>query len=293
MRETDRLAPVAGRAARWRRVVPDSVPAAGPELMVALDIDGTLLTHDGGLGEEVRGAVADLRAAGAHVVLATGRSVQATIPVAVELGLTDGMMVCSNGAVCVRIDPQEESGYEITDVVTFDPGPALRLLRQELPDGLFAVEDLGKGYKVTAPFPMGELTGEVTVVPFEELLDAPATRVTLRAPHLSSSDFDALVDRIGLHGVGYAVGWTAWLDISPEGVNKASALEMLRGRLDIDPGATVAMGDGGNDLEMLTWAAHGVAMGNAGPHVHAVADAVTGDVLQDGAAVVLRALLER
>lgn len=293
MRGTDGLAPVTERAARWRRLVPDVVPAAGPDLMVALDIDGTLLTHDGGLGPEVRSAVADLRDSGTHVVLATGRSVQATVPVARELGLTDGSMVCSNGAVCVRIDPDHELGYEITDVVTFDPGPALRLLREELPDGLFAVEDLGRGYKVTAPFPMGELTGEVEVVPFEELLEAPATRVTLRAPHLDSADFDALVDRIGLHGVGYAVGWTAWLDISPEGVNKASALEMLRGRLEVGAGATVAMGDGGNDLEMLSWAAHGVAMGNAGQHVQAVADAVTGDVHEDGAAVVLRALLER
>ncbi|MDD9205370.1 HAD family hydrolase, partial [Georgenia sp. 10Sc9-8] len=176
-------------------------------------------------------------------------------------------------------------------VVTFDPEPTLRLLRDELPDGRFAVEDLGKGFKVDEPFPMGELAGEVTVVGFEELCAAPATRVTLRAPHLGAEDFHRLVDRVGLHGVSYAVGWTAWLDIAPEGVTKASALEMLRERLQLAPGATVALGDGTNDVEMLQWAAHGVAMGSAVDPVRAAADAVTDGVEHDGAAVVLRALL--
>ena len=51
------------------------------------------------------------------------------------------------------------------------------------------------------------------------------------------------------------------------------------------------MGDGCNDLEMLEWAAHGVAMGGSAEPVQAAADAVTDDVFHDGAAVVLQALL--
>ncbi len=290
---TNGVLPLTARAARWAEVLPASLPPAGEELLVALDIDGTLLTHDGGLSPAVREAVAGLRDVGARVVLSTGRSVQGVLPVAAELGLERGWAVCSNGAVCIRLDPELDEGHEISDVVTFDPAPTLRLLREELPDGLFAVEDLGRGFKVTAPFPMGELTGQVEVVDFEELVAAPATRVTLRAPELSSQDFHDLVQRVGLHGVSYAVGWTAWLDISPDGVTKASALEMLRGRMDIDPGATVAMGDGSNDLEMLEWAAHGVAMGGSSDPVQAAADAVTDDVFHDGAAVVLQALLTR
>ncbi|WP_448070644.1 HAD family hydrolase [Georgenia yuyongxinii] len=284
--------PLGERVARWREVLPATLPPAD-DLLVALDIDGTLLTHDGELSPAVAAAVAALRDAGAHVVLSTGRSVQGVTPVAARLGLTQGWAVCSNGAVCIRLDPELDGGHVISDVVTFDPGPTLRLLREELPSGLIAVEDLGRGFKVSAPFPMGELTGEVQVVDFEELVAAPATRVTLRAPELSSQDFHELVERVGLHGVGYAVGWTAWLDISPDGVNKASALEMLRGRLDVPAEATVALGDGSNDLEMLAWAAHGVAMGGSAQAVQSAADAVTDDVAHDGAAVVLRALLDR
>ena len=128
-------------------------------------------------------------------------------------------------------------------------------------------------------------------MPFAELSTEPVTRVTMRAPELDAQDFHEMVERVGLHGVGYAVGWTAWLDISPEGVTKASALESVRERLGVGAGATVAIGDGMNDLEMLGWAAHGVAMGNASARLRGVADAVTGTVQDDGAAVILRALL--
>jgi hydroxymethylpyrimidine pyrophosphatase-like HAD family hydrolase len=92
--------------------------------------------------------------------------------------------------------------------------------------------------------------------------------------------------------VTYSVGWTAWLDIAANGVTKASALEALRRKLDVEPSHTVAMGDGRNDIEMLDWAARGVAMGQAPEEVIAVAHEVTGTVEEDGAATILRSLLD-
>ena len=100
-----------------------------------------------------------------------------------------------------------------------------------------------------------------------------------------------LADRIGLHHVNYAVGYTAWMDINPEGVSKASALELVRRKLAIEPSNTVAVGDQRNDLEMLEWAARGVAMGQAPDEVKDAADEVTGPIENDGAADVLRSLL--
>ena len=95
---------------------------------------------------------------------------------------------------------------------------------------------------------------------------------------------------MGLSGVNYAVGFTAWLDITAEGVSKASALERVRRRVGVPRARTVAVGDQRNDREMLRWAACGVAMGNAPEEVIADADVLTGHVLADGAAQVLRAL---
>jgi len=116
--------------------------------------------------------------------------------------------------------------------------------------------------------------------------------VTLRKPEGDPQEFMDQVEAAGLHGVSYAVGWTAWLDLNPEGVTKASALELVRRQLHVEPGDTVAVGDQRNDVEMLQWAARGVAMGNAPTEVQAVADEVTADVDADGLALVLESLLE-
>ena len=259
--------------------------------LLALDVDGTAMSYGGVVSDELRAAVADVVAAGLHVVLATGRSLRAAKDGADAIGLVEGWMVCSNGAVVARLDPDEPTGYEVTKVVTFDPGPALKVLVAELPGALYAVENLGVGYLVTAPFPDGELSGEIEVVPFAELCVAPASRVVIRSPHATPDEFHDLVDRVGLREVSYAVGWSAWLDLTPEGVSKASALEELRQKLGVEPFATVAIGDGRNDVEMLTWAARGVAMGHADEPVRAAADEVTGTIDDDGAVAVLRSLL--
>ena len=259
--------------------------------LIALDLDGTMLRRDGSMSATVRQAVREVAASGVHVVIATGRAVGSTMPIASHLGLEHGYAVCSNGAVSLRLDPDEPGGYQILEIVTFDPALALEMLRGSWPDAVVAVEEVGVGFKVSAPFPDGELMGDIRVVPWAELAASPATRVTFRSPTGTAEDFLALVERIGLHSVNYAVGFTAWLDINPEGVSKASALEIVRRRLGVDPAQTTAVGDQRNDLEMLHWAARSVAMGNAPEEVRAIADEVTQDVDQDGLVPVLKSLL--
>ncbi len=259
--------------------------------LVALDVDGTTIHHDGTMSPAVRDAVRAVAKEGHHVVIATGRSVVATMPILERLDLSAGFAVCSNGAITVGIDPAQPDGYELLETVTFDPAPALTLLRNAWPDAVVAVEEVGVGFKLSAPFPGDELQGELTIVPWDELISQPATRVTFRSPTGTSEDFMELVERIGLHGVNYAVGFTAWLDLNPEGVSKGSALEQVRRRLGVEPALTVAVGDQRNDLEMLRWAARGVAMGQAPDEVKAAADEVTGDVDEDGLVPVLRSLL--
>ncbi|WP_432570585.1 HAD family hydrolase [Kineococcus sp. SYSU DK005] len=261
--------------------------------LVALDVDGTIVDHDEAMSDRVRGAVQRVASSGAHVVVATGRSLHGVLPVLQRLDLHEGFCVCSNGAVTVRLDPAAPEGYRVVALHTFDASGVAGVLREGIPTGLFAVEVLGRGFKVTAPFPDGELTGEVEVVPFEEMFDEPVMRVVVRSPEHTPAQFSALVESVGLHGVAYSVGWTAWLDLAPDGVTKASALEDVRVRLDVPRSATLAVGDGRNDVEMLQWAARGVAMGNAPEEVRAVADEVTAGVDDDGLADVLEDLLER
>ena len=100
-------------------------------------------------------------------------------------------------------------------------------------------------------------------VPFDELLQHPATRVVVVSPEHDTEEFLSIVDRMGLQRVSYSIGWTAWLDISPDGVSKATAMERVRHALGIPRSRVVAVGDGRNDLELLQWAgAEGLQRGD-------------------------------
>ena len=251
--------------------------------VVALDVDGTVLDHDGSLTAEVRAAVRAVVDAGAHVVLATGRAWHSTLPVVEQLGLAGGQSVCSNGAVVVDFPPER-----IVKAVTFDPRAVIAKVGAHAPGTLIAVEEIGRGYRLNGHFPEGDLTGEMLIEDVEQLSSRPVTRIILRDPARSDQDFVALAEQLGLHGVQYYVGYSAWLDIAPEGVTKASGLDGVVGSLGMDPADVLAVGDGRNDIEMLTWAGRGVAMGQAPVEVQQVADAVTGTFADGGLVTELR-----
>jgi Cof subfamily protein (haloacid dehalogenase superfamily) len=258
--------------------------------LIALDVDGTLVDHEGNMTDEVRDAAQAVIEAGHDVIIATGRSLGATLPVIRLLGITRGYAVCSNGGVTLRIDTALPDGFEVIERVTFDPRPALTALRDRLPSAKYALEDDRGRFLATESFQDASFGSEAQSVDFEEMLASRAVRVVVFSTDSSAEEFGDAVASIGLHGVTYSVGWTAWLDIAAAGITKASALEVLRQRIGTDPSLTVAMGDGRNDIEMLQWAARGVAMGQAPDEVRSVASEVTGSVYDDGAAKVLRSL---
>jgi Cof subfamily protein (haloacid dehalogenase superfamily) len=266
-------------------------PNKNNKLMIALDVDGTLVDHDGHMTPEVRSAAQAVVAKGHDVMIATGRSLNATLPIIEKIGMERGYAVCCNGGVTLRLDPTLETGYEIIHKATFDPAPALKALRERLPNAKYALEDEDGNFLSTERFQDASFGVESIGVDFQTMLDSVAVRVVVFSSENTSDEFNEAISHIGLSGVTYSVGWTAWLDIAAEGVTKASALEALRRKLGTDQANTVAVGDGRNDIEMLTWAGRGIAMGQAPDEVLAVADEVTASVLDDGAALVLRGLL--
>ncbi|HSK27352.1 MAG TPA: HAD hydrolase family protein [Jiangellales bacterium] len=263
-----------------------AAPAPGwrPRL-VALDVDGTILRYEefhAPPTAAVREAVRRVLDAGAHVVLATGRSLHSTVPVLDQLGLDSGLAVCSNGAVVVDVATRQA-----VEVVTFDASAPVAYFAEQIPDAVLAVEELGVGFRVTGDFPIGELDGRVTVVRHEELLAGPVTRLVVRWPNGDRDRLREAAAASGLPSVDYAIGYTAWLDIMPEGVSKAAGLDKVGFHLGVGRADVLAVGDGHNDVEMLEWAGVGVAMGQSPDDVKAVADTVAGPVDDDGLATLL------
>jgi Cof subfamily protein (haloacid dehalogenase superfamily) len=262
--------------------------------LVALDIDGTLLkwVEGGGTTHEeispaVQAAVERALDAGAHVVLASGRSPHGMTGVADLLDLYDEQrerlwIVASNGAVVFRYPP-----VEVVHEEKFDARPAVEAILARHPSALVAVEERGVGYRVNSHFPAGELSGDMILTEVDDLLAAEVSRVIIRDPESTADEFVALAEELGLHGTNYVVGWTAWLDLAPVGVSKASGLQHVADALGLTAADALAVGDGRNDLEMFEWAGRSVAMGQAVQEVLDAADDVTGSVYEDGLATEL------
>jgi hydroxymethylpyrimidine pyrophosphatase-like HAD family hydrolase len=256
---------------------------AAPAL-VACDIDGTLIHTGRPPTDAVLDAIGKVRAAGHHVVLATGRSLVGALHAAEQLGIDDGWIVASNGAVTAHLVGRD---YEVTDLHVIEPEPVVRLAQDAMPGLRIATEVVGVGYRVNLAFPVGELPGEQReVTSLSELWSEETPRLALQgfaayglAPALRAMGLTAIATR------------TDWVDVTPPGLSKASALEQVRQGLGVEQYATVAIGDGENDLEMLRWATRSIVMGHAPGHVQGAADGVTGSIDEDGAAAALLSLL--
>ena len=190
-------------------------------------------------------------------------------------------IVASNGAVVFRYPPMEVVHEE-----TFDAAPAVKAVLEHYPDALVGVEERGVGgYRVNGHFTDGELSGTQIVTDVDDIVGEPVSRVIIRDPQATAEEFVELTEKLGLHGTDYVVGWTAWLDLSPVGVSKASGLQHVLDKIGGSADDVLAIGDGSNDIEMLRWAGRGVAMGQAVEEVRAAADDVTATVWDDGCAV--------
>lgn len=269
--------------------------ADNPErMLIALDVDGTLILEDESLSPGVAEAVVHAQERGHEIMLATGRSWASTHPIMRLLGIQPKYAVCSNGAIVMgRRGEGADATYERVHVETFDPAEVLSLLRDHLQDARYLVE-LPDGRRLYTEYLEDWNLRGADRVEFEKLSHQPVCRVVVVSPDRTDSDFLELVSRIGLTQVSYAIGWTAWLDIAPKGVNKSTGLALVREWLDIDPSRVLVMGDGRNDIEMFQWALeHGgraIAMAQGPEDVRAAAGEVGLSVTEGGVAAILRDL---
>ena len=233
-------------------------------LLVASDLDGTLLRSDGTLDQRSRRALADVEATGALVVLCTARPSRWVAPLAQATGHR-GVAICANGGVVC--DLHDETVIEQFPLEPLVARQVVSLLREAVPGGAWAVEraaGFGRepGYKSLWPVPADTVVDAV-----EELVAEPAVKLMLRHGDLLA---DALLERarevVGhLVELSHSNSGDGLLEISAPGVSKASALARVCAERGIGRDAVIAFGDMPNDLPMLEWAGYSVAVANAHP----------------------------
>lgn len=260
---------------------------------MACDLDRTLIGEDAVLRPRTRAAIAATRAEGIHVVLVTGRMFQAVRPYALEAGLDDPV-VCYQGAVVA----EPVSGRWLRHV----PIP-LDLARETI--AALNEEGFGLNCYVGDELYVAEVTPEArryadfqhlelhVVGDLLEWLDEPPTKlVVIDDPEV----FDRLKQRMLARFDGrlyISKSLPYFLEFASPDVTKAAGLDFLSEHMGFTREGTVAFGDGENDVELLEWAAYGVAVANAHERVKEVADLVCPSVDEEGVAQVLEAFLAR
>ncbi len=257
--------------------------------LVASDVDGTLLRSDETLSPRNRAAI-DVVVERSLFVIATGRPPRWTHPIA-ELVNHHGIAVCSNGAVIM--DLSDESIVDTRLLSTVDAAAAVEAIRSVLPDVAFAVDSLHVFGSEVAYKPVFDSGRQVRVAPVAELIDTPSLKLLFRHPTMDLEVLNAIIAAVGSYGsitygsTGNVPQSRTLIEVMAPGVSKAAALQRICDARGLSAADAIAFGDMPNDIEMLAWAGHGVAMGNGHPHAKAAANEVTLTNDEDGVAVVL------
>ena len=259
--------------------------------MVATDLDGTLLSPEGIISGRTAEAVRRARAAGIHVVPATGRPPHSVWDLAAVGGLGP-LGVCSNGAVLVDL-----ARAEIVEWDRFEPDEAaelVKIVRAVDPGVRFAVDNLS-GFTHEPDFfeMVVDWDEEIAVVhDITTALGAGAIKLIARRPGWHAVEYIEALRPVIDSRAELTTSGLDWVDIGMPLVSKASRLESACRRLGVRSEEVLAVGDNHNDLAMLAWAGTAMAVANAVPEVLAIVDRILPSNADHGVAALLEELVE-
>ncbi|MGN7251266.1 HAD family hydrolase [Arthrobacter sp. SAFR-014] len=258
--------------------------------LVASDIDGTILGHDGKISDRTIRAFHACRKAGVELVFVTGRPPRWLHPLEEQLGHT-GTVICSNGAVVW--DLEADKVVSAQTMAIDDIFEIRRIIKKVRPTALFAAETL-TGFHLEPGFienGSGELLSEFTPAPLASTLTAEDAVVKFLAIVREGTADDFLAEvgpAVGnLASVTHSAPTVAMLELAVPGINKAVTLADYAASLGIDAADVVAFGDMPNDIEMLRWAGHGYAMASGHPEAIRAAGQQAPHFDDDGVAQIL------
>jgi hypothetical protein len=255
--------------------------------VLATDLDGTLLRSDGTVSVGTRAALEAAWAVGVLTVFVTARPPRWLDELVDHVG-DHGIAICGNGAFVYDVAARTvvtERGFSTNALL-----PLVRDLRDAVPGIGFAAERAdGMGREVGFVDPYQE---EYLLMDHGETTRHPVGKLLARSTEVSAEVFHRVVAEVvgDRAEIGFS-GAMGLAEMTAPGVTKAAGLAAWCAERDLGPTDVVACGDMPNDLPMLRWAGHGVAVANAHPDVLAAADEVVASNDDDGVAAVLRSLI--
>ncbi|OMH24836.1 hypothetical protein BKD30_07505 [Tersicoccus phoenicis] len=275
--------------------------------LIASDLDGTIVGHDGKISARTVAAFDAARDAGVGIVFVTGRPPRWLDPLVDHLG-HDGLVICSNGAVLYDLGKRRVLSR--TTIAAADVYDARERIEGSFPDARFALESLA-GFVVEPGFldiesieltelqpqwirdvlpRRARVTGDVE----EEIPDDESVvKFLAKHPTLTPDAFLAEVrDLVGdLVAVTHSSPGVALVEMAPRGIDKSVTLARYAQHHGIDAADVYAFGDMPNDRQMLRWAGHGYAMAGGHPEAREAADSVAPPFDEDGVAQVIERVL--
>ncbi|WP_016906077.1 Cof-type HAD-IIB family hydrolase [Streptomyces xiaopingdaonensis] len=263
-----------------------------PYSLIATDLDGTLLRGDDTVSARTRDALAEAGKGGATHLVVTGRAVPWTRQVFDVLGY-EGLAVCGQGGqvydagarrMITSVTLDRDLARRAVARIEAEVGPLLLAASRDGVDGEVVV---APGYAVQeGPLPHVPSTDP------EVLWAEPLNKLYLQHPSLGDDELASAARRLAGDLVSVTMAGAGVVELLPSGLSKARGLSLVARRLGVRKQETLAFGDMPNDVPLLSWAGHGVAMANAHPELLAVCDEVTASNEEDGIALVLERLLD-
>ncbi|WP_277613975.1 Cof-type HAD-IIB family hydrolase [Neobacillus muris] len=263
--------------------------------LIALDLDGTLLTDDKTISKKNKQVLAKAKEAGHVVMIATGRPYRSSEMYYRELEL-DTPIVNFNGAFMHHPLNQNWGFYhEPLDInVAKDIVEACRsfqfhnIIAEVMDEVYFHYHDekLLEIFSYGNPkITTGDLANFLQDSPTSMLIHTEEDQLKKIRGYLSEVHAEVIEQR------SWAAPWHV-IEIIKTGLNKAVGLKKAADYYGIPREKVIAFGDEDNDLEMIEYAGHGIAMGNAIDPLKNIANDITLSNEEDGVAAYLEDLLQ-
>ncbi|SDZ02038.1 hypothetical protein SAMN05421736_105107 [Evansella caseinilytica] len=259
--------------------------------LIAVDLDGTLLTDDKNISLRNRMVLSKLQQLGHKIVIATGRPYRASKMYYDEL-LLDTPLVNFNGALIhhpkdAKSFPAEHTPLDQstakTIISTCETFRVQNIMVEVMDEYYMRYQNQGFADAFTLgqhPVNYGNLL---------ELLSTDPTSLLIHPEEHNSQELVDLLDDAHAEVIEQRSWGAPWhvIEIVKAGLNKAVGLQKISDYYQIPRERIIAFGDEDNDLEMIEYAGCGIAMGNAIEELKGISDEITVTNEEDGVALFL------